>query len=434
VSMDVLDPTSQRRAGLVERLRTRKGTVAIVAIVLVIALLAARGAHHRRAAMKAAEDLANANSAVAVSVARVTTGDLRVSIPALGTVTPLATVTVKTQIAGQLQKIGFREGQLVHAGDFLAQIDPRPYQAILDQNRGTLRRDEAQLANARLDRKRYEDLIKEDAVSGQQLDQQRALVQQYEGTVEADKAQVAAAAVNLAYTHIVSPVTGRVGLRQVDAGNYVTPGDANGIVVITQLQPITVIAPVPEDEVAGIMRRANTGATLRVDAYDKGNSTLLATGKLLTLDNEIDTTTGTVKLRAIFDNKEGLLFPNQFVNVVLLEDVLQRQTIMPSAAVHRGAPNGVVTTFVYLVQPDSTVAVRPVTLGVQDGERVAVRSGLSVGDLVVTEGGDRLRDHAAVVLPSGLARPADAPVAKPSGAPAAKRTAKRTGGSAARSR
>ncbi|MGH8261038.1 MAG: efflux RND transporter periplasmic adaptor subunit, partial [Steroidobacteraceae bacterium] len=320
---------------------------------------------------------------------------------ALGTVTPLATVTVKTQVNGQLQKIAFKEGQLVHAGEFLAQVDPRPYQASVDQARGNLRRDQALLRDAQLDLKRYEDLIKQDAVSQQQLDSQRALVDQYEGTVEADKGQVSAAAVNLSYTHIVSPVTGRVGLRQVDAGNYVTPGDANGIVVITQLDPITVIFPVPEDYVSEIQQRLGSGATLAVEAYDRTDRSLLATGKLATLDNEVDTSTGTVKLRALFDNRGGVLFPNQFVNVQLLESVLHDQLVIPEAAVRRGAPNGVVSTFVYLVQPDHKVAVRPVTLGVQDGDRVAVKSGLQAGDLVVTEGGDRLRDGSTVLLPAG---------------------------------
>jgi multidrug efflux system membrane fusion protein len=379
----------------------RRRKVAIIAVIalLIFAFLVVFNSHRRRVAMQAQEDLENAESAVAVGIATASMGDIQVRIPALGTVTPLATVTVKTQISGQLQKIGFREGQLVHAGDFLAQIDPRPYDAALLQAKGNLRRDQAQLADARTNLKRYEDLIKEDAVAAQQLDTQRALVDQYEGTVESDKAQVSAAEVNLAYTHIVSPVTGRVGLRQVDAGNYVTPNDANGIVVITQLEPITAIFPIPEDNVAGILHRMNAGSALPVEAYDRSNSTKLAVGKLLTLDNQIDTTTGTIKLRALFDNHDGALYPNQFVNVQLLEDTLHDQIVMPNAAVRRGAPNGVVTTFVYLVKPDSTVTVRPVTLGVLDGERVAVKEGLKVGDVVVTDGGDRLRDGATVALP-----------------------------------
>lgn len=340
------------------------------------------------------------NGPVAVTVAPAVAGEVSLRIPALGTITPLATVTVKTQITGQLQKIAFIEGQLVHAGDFLAQIDPRPYEAALKQAKGNLRRDQALLADARLDLKRFEELIGQDSIAQQQLDTQRALVDQYGGTIESDEAQVSTAALNLQYTHIVSPVTGRVGLRQVDQGNYVTPGDTNGIVIITQLQPITAIFAVPEDNVTTLMQRLHEGAELTAEAYDRSNSSKLADGRVLSVDNEIDTTTGTVKLRALFENSDGLLFPNQFVNIQLLVSVLQNQTVIPGAAVHRGAPNGVLTTFVYLVNSDSTVSVRPVTLGVVDGERVSVGKGLSPGDLVVTEGGDRLRDGAAVLLPA----------------------------------
>jgi multidrug efflux system membrane fusion protein len=337
---------------------------------------------------------------VAVSAAPVTVGDIPVRIPALGTVTPLATVTVRTQISGLLQKIAFTEGQLVHQGDFIAQIDPRPYEAALEQAKGNLRHDEALLADAKLDLTRYEALVKEDSIASQQLDTQRALVDQYEGSIEADRGSVATATVNLQYTHIVSPVTGRIGLRQVDQGNYVTPGDTNGIVVINQVQPITVLFSIPEDNVGALVRRMHDGATLPVEALDRSNAAKLADGKLLTFDNQIDTTTGTVKLRAIFDNRDGALFPNQFVNVELLMDVLRHRLIIPTVATHRGAPKGVLTDFVYVVKPDRTVAVRPVTLGTVDGDRVAVVSGLAAGESVVTEGGDRLRDGAAIELPA----------------------------------
>jgi multidrug efflux system membrane fusion protein len=347
---------------------------------------------------------------VAVAIATAVKGDMPEIIPALGTVTPLATVTVKTQIAGQLIQVAFTEGQMVSRGDFLAQIDPRPYQATLDLARGNLRRDQALLANARVDLTRYQGLVAEDSIAKQQLDTQVALVEQYQGTVAGDEAQIASAEVNLQYTHIVTPVSGRVGLRQVDAGNYVTPGDTNGLVVVTQLQPITAIFPVPEDNAPMIIRRLHEGATLTVTAYDRTSTSKLAVGKLLTADNEIDPTTGTIKLRAEFENKDGLLFANQFVNIELLLDVLHNQIIIPNAAVHRGAPNGVSASFVYLVRADNTVAVHPVTLGVSDGERVVAMSGLSVGDVVVTEGGDRLRDGAAIVLP-------DAPAAPPARVP-----------------
>ncbi len=339
------------------------------------------------------------NLPVAVAVAKVTPGDIQIRIPALGTVTTLANVTVRTQISGTLQKILFVEGQLVHEGDIIAQIDPRPYEAALQTAQGNLRRDQALLADARLDLKRYEGLVKEDSIAVQQLDTQRALVDQYIGTIESDEGQVKTAEVNLLYTHIAAPATGRVGIRMVDQGNYVTPGDANGIVVINQLQPISVIFNIPEDDVRGVMKKVRQGVPLTVEAYDRANSVKLAEGRLLTVDNEIDTTTGTVKLRAQFDNADGSLFPNQFVNVQLLEDLLKNQLIMPNSAVRRGAPNGVVTTFVYRVNADSTVTVRPVTLGVADGERVAVSAGLVAGDLVVTEGGDRLREGATVQLP-----------------------------------
>jgi multidrug efflux system membrane fusion protein len=337
---------------------------------------------------------------VAVVAATVAAGDISVRIPALGTVTPLATVTVRTQISGLLQKIAFTEGQLVQQGEFIAQIDPRPYQAALEQAKGNLRHDEALLADAKLDLTRYEALVKEDSIASQQLDTQRALVDQYEGSIQADQGAVATATVNLQYTHIVSPVTGRVGLRQVDQGNYVTPQDSNGIVVINQVQPITVLFSIPEDNVGPLLRRLHDGATLTVEAYDRTNAAKLADGRLLTLDNQIDTTTGTVKLRAIFENRDLALFPNQFVNVELLLDVLRHQLIIPTAAPHRGAPQGVVSDFVYVVKPDHTVAVRPVTLGVVDGDRVAVTSGLTAGESVVTEGGDRLRDGAAIELPA----------------------------------
>jgi membrane fusion protein, multidrug efflux system len=344
-------------------------------------------------------------------------GDIQVKIPALGTVTPLATITVRTQITGTLQKINFTEGQLVHQGDSLALIDPRPYEAALEQMKGNLKRDQALLADAKLDLKRYEGLIKEDSIAEQQLDTQRALVDQYIGTVEADQGQVKTAQVNLIYTRIIAPATGRVGIRQVDQGNYVTPGDANGIVLLNQLQPITVIFSIPEDNVSAVMKRVRAGAVLTVEAFDRTNATKIADGKLATVDNSIDVTTGTIKLRANFDNADGALFPNQFVNILLLQDTLKDQIIMPNAAVRRGAPNGVASTFVYIVNADKTVSVRPVTLGVVDGEKVAVSAGLKPGEVVVTEGGDRLREGSQVILPSNTPVPAGADGAQPAGKP-----------------
>ncbi len=365
------------------------------------------------------------NGPVAVGTATAALGDIAVKIPALGTVTPLATVTVRTQISGVMQRILFTEGQLVKQGDTLAEIDPRPYEAALQQMQGNLKRDQALLADAKLDLKRYEGLVKEDSIAAQQLDTQRALVDQYIGTIEADEGQLKTAQVNLIYTKIVAPATGIVGLRQVDQGNYVTPGDTNGIVLLNQLQPITVIFAIPEDNVSAIAKRLSAGATLTVEAFDRTNSTKIADGKLLTLDNSIDITTGTVKLRAQFDNADRALFPNQFVNVQLLVDTLHDQVIMPSSAVRRGAPNGVTTDFVYIVNADRTVSVHPVTLGVVDGERVAVTKGLAAGDVVVTEGADRLRDGAQVLLPNS---DPSAATQKPAGQPGAGTHRKRTNG------
>ncbi len=398
--------------------------VAALAIVLAVIVLIVRHRTQTAAAgAGAGTGRGGQNGPVAVAVATVSPGDIQIRIPALGTVTSLANVTVRTQISGTLQKILFTEGQLVHAGDPLAQIDPRPYEAALETAEGNLRRDQSLLANARLDLTRYEGLVKEDSIAAQQLDTQRALVGQYVGSIESDQGQVKTARVNLAYTRVVSPVTGRVGIRQVDQGNYVTPGDTNGIVVVNQVQPISVIFSVPEDNVSAILKKVRAGGVMKVEAYDRAGTVKLADGTLSTIDNAIDITTGTVKLRAQFENADGALFPNQFVNVSLLLDLLQNQLIMPNAAVRRGAPNGVAGTFVYLVNADRTVAVRPVTLGTVDGERVAVTAGVAAGDVVVTEGGDRLRDGATVQLPaaSSGSPPGPGGVGAPGTAPAGKR-------------
>jgi membrane fusion protein, multidrug efflux system len=398
----------------IKRNRVALLVLAVVAVLLVVIVLIVR---HRSqtAATSPGAGRGGQNGPVAVAVATVTPGDIQIRIPALGTVTTLANVTVRTQINGTLQKILFTEGQLVHSGDVLAQIDPRPYEAALQTAQGNLRRDQSLLKNARLDLTRYEGLVKEDSIAAQQLDTQRALVDQYVGSIESDEGQVNTAKVNLAYTRIVSPVAGRVGIRQVDQGNYVTPGDTNGIVVVNQVQPISVIFSVPEDNVAALLKKTRQGSAMKVEAYDRADAVKLADGKLSTIDNAIDTTTGTVKLRAQFENADGALFPNQFVNVSLLLDLLQNQLIMPNSAVRRGAPNGVASTFVYLVNADRTVAVRPVRLGAVDGERVAVASGVAAGDVVVTEGGDRLRDGATVQLPAA------APVSPAASAPPGKR-------------
>jgi multidrug efflux system membrane fusion protein len=336
------------------------------------------------------------NIPMAVNVAKAQKGDVPVILNALGTVTPLQTVTVRTQISGQLQQIAFTEGQMVKAGDFLVQIDPRPYQAALEQAQGALAHDQALLKNAQLDLERYRKLVAEDSIASQTRDTQEALVRQYQGTVATDQGAVDNAKLNLAYCHIVSPVTGRVGLRQVDQGNYVTPGDTNGIVVVTQLQPITVLFTLPEENVLQVTKPLHSGAKLQATALNSGNTATLATGVLTNIDNQIDTTTGTFKLRAQFDNTDESLFPNQFVNIQLLVDTLNDQTIVPTASVQRGAPG----TFVYVVNAaDSTVSVKPVKLGITQGEKQTILSGVNPGDTVVTDGVDRLKDGAKVILP-----------------------------------
>jgi multidrug efflux system membrane fusion protein len=345
-----------------------------------------------------------------VGIATAATADLPIIDAGLGTVTPLATVTVQSQIAGILQTVGFKEGQMVHRGDFLAQIDPRPYQALLDQARGTLAHDQGLLAQAQSDFKRYATLNRQDSISRQQVEDQKYLVQQYQGSVAADQGAVQTQLVNLAFCHIVSPVDGRVGLRQVDAGNYVTTSLTNGLVVVTQLQPISVIFTVPEDAITAIQKRLAAGAKLSVAAWDRSDTTQLATGTLETIDNQIDTTTGTVKLRAIFDNADGLLFPNQFVNARLLVDTVKGAVTIPNAGLQSGAPGN----FVYLLNADDTVSVRPVKVGIADSNLTQITSGLAVGDKVVIDGADRLRDGMHVMVPhAGPPGAAAAPGAAP---------------------
>jgi membrane fusion protein, multidrug efflux system len=321
-------------------------------------------------------------------------GDIGINLNALGTVTSLATVTVRTQISGYLLKIDFTEGQEVKRGDLLAEIDSRPYEATLAQAKGQLARDEALLKGAQVDLVRYQDLAAKNAIPRQTLDTQVALVAQDQGTVEADRGTVRSAEVNLQYCRILSPLDGRVGLRQVDQGNYVTPGDTNGLVVITQLQPISVLFTVPEDNLQAIAKRLQDSAVLPAAAYDRSGANKIADGTLQTFDSQIDPTTGTIKLRAQFPNETKTLYPNQFVNVRLLVDTHKDVTTMPTAGIQRGVPG----TFVYLINADDTVSVHPVQLGVTDGERVEVRSGLAPGDRIVIDGADKLRDGAKVTV------------------------------------
>lgn len=348
-----------------------------------------------------------------VAAATIDRGDIRIVLNELGTVASLDTVTVQTQINGQLTEIGFREGQFVRKGDFLAQIDPRPYQVALEQAEGQLAHDQGLLQQAQTNLKRYQTLGRQDSIAQQQVDDQRFLVAQYTGSVQTDRGLVDNAKLNLTYCHIVSPIDGQVGLRQVDAGNYVQTSNAAGLVVITQMQPISVVFSVPEDNLPDIVRRVRAGATLSVDAYDRANLRKLATGQLATLDNQIDTTTGTIKLRALFANPDEMLYPNQFVNARLLVDTLHDSVRVPVQAVQRGEPG----TYVYVIMPDNTVSVRPVQLGTTDGPFQAVLSGLQPGERVVTDGTDRLREGAAVSLP----QPAEAPGAGQRRGPAGQR-------------
>jgi multidrug efflux system membrane fusion protein len=333
-------------------------------------------------------------------------GDIGINLNALGTVTSLATVTIRSQISGYLVKVAFKEGDEVKKGDLLAEIDSRPYEATLAQAKGALARDEALLKGAQVDLTRYQGLAAQNAVPHQQLDTQIALVAQDQGLVEADRAAVKAAEVNLQYCHIVSPLDGRVGLRQIDQGNYVTPGDTNGLVVITQLHPISVLFTVPEDNLQAIAQRLRQGAVLPATALDRSGANTLADGALQTFDSQIDPATGTIKLRAQFPNESRTLYPNQFVNIRLLLDTHKDVTTMSTAGIQRGVPG----TFVYLINADNTVSVRPVKLGVTDGDHVEVLSGLQPGDRIVIDGADKLRDGAKINVRSATdaSKPADA--------------------------
>lgn len=331
-----------------------------------------------------------------VAAAEIVKGDFPIVLSGLGTVTPSATAVVKTRIAGHLVDVNFKEAQFVKAGDVLASVDSRPYQLALAQMEGQLQKDLALLQNAERDLSRYEALIRKmkDVISAQQVDAQRSLINQYKGTVAIDRAQVDQARLNLTYCKIVSPIDGRVGLRQVDQGNYVQPGDANGVAVVTRLSPITVVFTLPESRLQSVLKKARAEEKLFVVAYDHERSAELARGHLIAVDNQIDAASGTVKLRAEFQNDDERLFPNQFVNVDLLVDTLHDAALAPAAAIQQGAKG----PFVYAIREDATVQTRSVKLGGAQGEQVVVLDGLAPGDKVVVEGADRLREGAAVTL------------------------------------
>ncbi|MYZ44291.1 MdtA/MuxA family multidrug efflux RND transporter periplasmic adaptor subunit [Schauerella aestuarii] len=332
------------------------------------------------------------NMPIPVKAATARAQDMPIYLQSLGTVTAYNTVTVRSRVGGELVKVAFDEGQRVKAGDLLAQIDPRAFEVALAQAQGTQQQNVAQLENARRDLQRYQTLFKQDSIARQQVDTQLALVRQYEGTLKSDQAAVNSAKLQLDYARITAPISGRLGLRQVDVGNLIASSDTAGLVVITQTQPIAVMFTIPETQLPEVLKQLRSGATLLVDAYDRANTRKVASGTLETLDNQIDVATGTVKLKARFENADESLFPNQFVNMRLLVQTRENATAIPTVAVQQGATGA----FVFVVKADNTIEVRTVELGPIYNDMVAVNKGLNVGEVVVTEGTDRLRNESKV--------------------------------------
>jgi len=385
----------------------------LILTVLVLAAFAAGGYYlwtREPAAAAQAPGKGGPPRATPVVAVPATSGDIDLIVNGLGTATPLRTVTVKSRVDGELVRVLFQEGQIVHAGQLLAEIDARPFQVQLQQAQGQLARDRALLENAKLDLERYRTLFQQDSIAKQQVDTQGSLVRQYEGAVQVDQSQIENAKLQLAYSRISAPIAGRIGLRLVDPGNIVRAGDANGLVVITQLQPVAVVFTVPQDMLPAVLKRLQSGDQLPVEAWDRDQRTKLADGALASADNQVDPQTGTVKLKAQFANDDGGLFPNQFVNVRMKLDTLKDTVIVPSPAVQRGAQG----MFVYVVRQDNSVMPRPVRLGPLDGQRQSIAGGVAPGELVVTDGTDRLRPGAQVEVAG--ARPEIKPAPRKPGA------------------
>ena len=331
---------------------------------------------------------------IAVTAAVSIQGDFPVYLNGLGTVTALRTVTVKSRVDGELIHVAFNEGSLVNAGDLLAEIDPRAFQVQLMQAEGQLQRDQALLKNAQMDLVRYKTLLEQDSIAAQQTHTQQSVVEQHQGTVEIDRGLVANAKLQLSYARITAPITGRLGLRLIDQGNIINTSDASGLAVITQISPISAVFTLPEDNLPAVMKRFKSGEVLSIEAYDRGGNIKLAEGQLLAVDNQIDTSTGTVKLKGQFTNEDNTLFSNQFVNIKMKMETLHAVTIIPTSAIQRG----VIGPFVYVVKDDQTVKVQTLSLGPTDGEKVAILKGLQANELVVTDGADKLRDNVKVKL------------------------------------